>query len=92
MNSTCLLQINLSGFINYNTFSVVSSIINENAKMRCSIVTCVGVPYHLSYEGLYSQHFIFFSTFEWAQQARGRHDIQHNDTQHNGTRYLARYC
>jgi hypothetical protein len=32
MKPTFLLQIDLSGIINYNTFSVVPSIINENAK------------------------------------------------------------
>ncbi len=32
MKPTFLLQIDLSGIINYNTFSAVPSVINENAK------------------------------------------------------------
>ncbi len=47
MKPTFLLQIDLSSVINYNTFSVVPSIINENAKMRCSIkvIRCMLLRY-----------------------------------------------
>ncbi len=38
MKPQFLLQIDSSGIINCNTFSVVPSVINENAKMCCSIL------------------------------------------------------
>jgi hypothetical protein len=57
MKPKFMLLIDLSGIINCNTFSVVTSIINENAKKMCDTADCfatnvanVNEPYDVNHQ------------------------------------------
>jgi hypothetical protein len=59
------LEINMIDIKNCNTFSVVPSIINENAK-KCVVPLLKDTFFRLL--APYSKHFVFFLTCKWTNK------------------------
>jgi len=80
-NHNILFKIDISGAITCNTFSVAPSTINDNVKMPCSI--------ELNQKHFCDKHSSLATEKVLLDRPvdvpAWRHDIQHNDTQHNDT-------